>query len=330
MTTDGQDRFRKYLPKDRTFVNTIENYPYPYVIGRLCWEFPCVMPSDWVAQHRHQPNNPVTVRDWKAALDATVLKQGVFCLVFHPHGWIRNEQVVDLIDHAVTKHGKKVKFLNFREAQERLNKNLLGGQSLRTADGRDNGVRLLDLDNDGYIDVVIGNDKVRQTRLWSPKTRTWITSDFPLSLVKAGARFGVVRPDGKASLLVRNETVAGAWHFKDGKWVEETKPARWSGSCRGGRSSPSEKGRDRGVRLRDLDGDGRCELIVSNDKEQAIFRWTEKELEASCPSRCRKARRSSMRRAKTTACASWTSTRTAMTMCFSPMRIAIRCICSPR
>src|SRR5437763_1945504 len=27
---DGRERFRKYLPKDRTFVNTIENYPYPY------------------------------------------------------------------------------------------------------------------------------------------------------------------------------------------------------------------------------------------------------------------------------------------------------------
>ena len=63
----------------------------------------------------------------KAALDCVVLKQGVFNLVFHPHGWIKNEQVVELIDHAVKKHGKKVKFLNFREAQERLNKNLLAG-----------------------------------------------------------------------------------------------------------------------------------------------------------------------------------------------------------
>jgi putative membrane-bound dehydrogenase-like protein len=272
---DGQDRFRKYLPKDRTFVNTIENYPYPYVLGRLCWEFPCVMPSDWVAQHRHQSNNPVTVRDWKAALDAIVLKRGVFCLVFHPHGWIRNEQVVDFIDYAVTKHGKKVKFLTFHEAQERLNKHLLGGQALRAADGGDNGVRLLDLDNDGYLDVVIGNDKVKQTRRWSPKTRTWITSDFPLSLVKAGARFGVVRSNGNASVLVRNETVAGAWHFIDGKWVEDNTLLAGL-EVEGRKLLTSEKGRDRGVRLRDLDGDGRCELIVSNDTEQAVFRWTEK------------------------------------------------------
>src|SRR6185312_14553240 len=142
-----------------------EDYPYPYVIGRLCWEFPCVTPSDWSAQHLQRPNNPQTVRDWKAALDCTVIKKGVFCLVFHPHGWIKNDQIVELIDHAVAKHGKKVKFLTFREGYERMTKNALGGHPLRAADGGDNGVRLHDLNGDGYLDVVIGNDKVKQTRV---------------------------------------------------------------------------------------------------------------------------------------------------------------------
>src|SRR5262249_14063474 len=41
---DEKERFKKYLPADRDFVNYIENYPYPYVIDRLCWEFPCVIP----------------------------------------------------------------------------------------------------------------------------------------------------------------------------------------------------------------------------------------------------------------------------------------------
>ena len=128
---DGKERFRKYIPFP-SFVNTIENYPYPYVIGGVCWEFPCIVPSDWEGQNIQKPNNPKTLEDMKAALDCVVLKQGVFNLVFHPHGWIKSEQVVELIDHAVKKHGKKVKFLNFREAQERLNKNLLGDNPLRT------------------------------------------------------------------------------------------------------------------------------------------------------------------------------------------------------
>ena len=142
----SQEIFRKYLPF-KSFVTTIEDYPYPYVIGRLCWEFPCVVPSDWSAQNLQKPNNPQTVRRLGSGPSTRrSIKQGVFTLIFHPHKWIKSEQIVELIDHAVAKHGKKVKFLNFREAQERLNKNLLAGQPLRTADGGDNGVRLLDLE----------------------------------------------------------------------------------------------------------------------------------------------------------------------------------------
>ena len=127
--------FRKYIPFP-SFVNTIENYPYPYVIGRMCWEFPCIVPSDWEGQNLHKPNSPRTLEDLKAALDGVVLKKGVFNFVFHPHGWIRSEQVVELVDYAVKKHGRKVKFLTFKEALDRLNKNLLKGKSLRRADGK--------------------------------------------------------------------------------------------------------------------------------------------------------------------------------------------------
>src|SRR5262249_25236667 len=152
-----------------SFVNTIEDYPYPYVIGRLCWEFPCATPSDWQAQHLHGPNNPATARAWKALLDPPALKQGTLNPGFQLPCWSPDKTNVDLIDHADKKYGKKVKFLTFRECLERLNKNLLGGQPLRDPKtGRDNGVRLLDVNNDGYMDVVIGNEKVKQTRVWSP------------------------------------------------------------------------------------------------------------------------------------------------------------------
>ncbi|HJT36140.1 MAG TPA: polysaccharide deacetylase family protein, partial [Pirellulales bacterium] len=239
----GHSRFLKYAPFDRTFVNRIDDYPYPFVISRLCWEFPCVAPSDWSAQHLQKPNNPLTVTDLQRAIDATVIKQGVFDLVFHPHGWIRAEQVNELIDYAATKYGKRVKFLTFREALERLNKNLLAGQPLRdsarhtrTADPRsgfDGGVRLLDLNNDGFLDVVIGNSAVRLTRVWSPEQRRWLTGDFPIRLVApvpdgapqdAGARFGI-GPKGRVFLLANNsawaESERGLWRFDGEKWSHD-------------------------------------------------------------------------------------------------------------
>src|SRR5205085_1069612 len=115
---------------------------------------------------------------WKAALDATVIKQGVFPLVFHPHGWSKPEQFIDLIDYAEKKYGKKVKFLTFREAQERLNKNMLDRHPLRIPKtGAENGVVLMDYDRDGYLDVLIDDKEDLQVRSWArtEKGRAWTT-----------------------------------------------------------------------------------------------------------------------------------------------------------
>ncbi len=275
---DGRDRVRKYVPADRSFVNTIEDYPYPYVIAGKCWEFPCVVPSDWEANHLLGPANPVMLRDWKFALDAIVKKQGTFNLVFHPHGWSRSEQIVDLIDYAVTKYGKKVKFLTFREALERLNKNLLGGVPLRDPKtGEDNGVRVLDVNNDGFMDVVIGNENVHQTRLWSPKTQSWALTDFPADIsgsvmlkgqpvgrFEMGGVFGILRRDGFASFIW--DIGSGGWHFDGRCWVEDKALAQ---------GLPIKEHRDFSTRfLRDIDGDGRCELFVSYGGMVWIYRWS--------------------------------------------------------
>ncbi len=288
---DGRDKFHKYFPAEtnavtklglKWFGTTIENHPYPYVIGKLCWEFPAMAPSDWEAHNTHGPNNSVTVADWKTALDATVLKQGTFTFIFHPHGWIRSEQLVEFIDYAVTKYAGKVKFLNFREAQEKLDKHLLSGQPLRAPNGQDNGVRLVDLNNDGCLDVVIGNEHVRKTRLWDAKEKKWTEADFPVPLVasdkegnrnETGVRFGVTSPDGNVSMLIRNESVAGAWHFNDSRWVQDSSLLTGF-ELDGEPIFTSRQGRDLGVRFRDIDRDGRCELIVSNEKQNAIFTWS--------------------------------------------------------
>ena len=278
---DGRERFRKYVPTDRVMANLIEDYPFPYVIGRLCWEVSPLMPSDWDAQHLNGKCSPTTVRDLKAAVDATVVKRGIFSLCHHAHGWIRNDQIVEVIDYADKKYGGKVKFLNFREVLKRINHNLLGGQPLRADDGGDNGVRLLDVNQDGYMDVVIGNDQVRQTRLWSPRSGAWMAADFPVSIVRVdgkgsrrttGVRFGVLQKSGYASVLIRNDETAGLWHFDGRHWADDSQGL--DGLHLDGPVLTNASGRDRGARLRDLDLDGVCEIVVGNESQQGVFRWS--------------------------------------------------------
>jgi putative membrane-bound dehydrogenase-like protein len=258
---DGRERFRKYIPFP-SFVNTIENYPYPFVIGRRCWEFPCIVPSDWEGNHVHKPANAKTLADLKAALDCVVIKRGVFNLVFHPYGWITSEQVVELIDHAVTKHGKKIKFLNFREALERLNKNLLDGKPIRSADQGDAVWQILDMDDDGYMDVAISTDQENKTRTWSPTDLAWNSwnASGEVPSPRRAARFKDLRthfsfiPDPvEHTGLPRLVFTLDNRHSKTTTEIFGIKPP-WQ-------------------RLdRDIDGDGITEIIIGSKRDSAVFK----------------------------------------------------------
>lgn len=313
---DGREKFRKHIPKGMkrngvaqdNFVNWIENYPYPYVINGLCWEFPCMVPSDWEAQFLQQPNNPKTVEDMKTALDITVLKKGVFNLVFHPHGWIKAEQVVELIDHAVAKHGKKVKFLNFREAYSRLNENLLAGQSMRSDKGWNGGVRLLDLNDDGYQDVVIGNESRRLTRIWQPRSQSWRESTFPVRL-GIGTQFTHVRDDGHVSLVsptlegavkghpvITDKVTEHAWYFDGKEWLKDdflqslivfSRNLRFTPMERNDASGPVLPPGIRSWKFHDIDHDGRCEVIIAWQEflEDVVIEYGDTKINGVAPQR---------------------------------------------
>ena len=284
LDADGREKFRKYFPAEtnaitrvslKNYAGYIEDYPYPYVVGKLCWQFPCMVPSDWEAFNLFGPTNATLLADWKAALDAVVLKQGVFTFVFHPHGWSSPQQFVEFIDYAVKKHGKKVKFLTFKEAQERLDKNLLAGQPLRVTEGKDYGVRLLDLDNDGFMDVTINNAQGTWTRFWNARSSTWGQTAFPPWPVQK--QFGVLTPDGHAALFqalwVSKPNVLrwNAWIFNGVVWEIR---AEFLNGLDSTNAPPLTYPSSTGVRLRDVDRDGICELIVGNESQNAVFAWS--------------------------------------------------------
>lgn len=263
---DGRMRFAKYFPAEKTFVNTIEDYPYPYVINRLCWEFPCMTPSDWQAQQLNKPNNPKTLEDWKAALDCTVIKQGVFTAVFHPHGWIKNEQIVDFIDYAQTKYGKRVKFLNFPEALARLNKNLLAGQPLRDPrTAEDNGMRLFDAGGSSVFRVVVAKNK--PDRVWHEVTMQWEVRD--------DTNYGRFLESDSARRILIEEKSCFVRVSQGGKLVEEMHfgpaPRKLPFSLPEGARLPSKHGEDTGLRFVDLDGDGKLDVIFSDENGYGVY-----------------------------------------------------------
>ncbi|NBR85146.1 MAG: dehydrogenase [Proteobacteria bacterium] len=256
-----------------------------------------MVPSDWEAFNARGPTNAATVADWQLALDAVVRAQGAFTFIFHPHGWIRADQIIQFIDHAERTHGKKVKFLTFKEAVERLNKNLLGGVPIRGTSyfggqiripHHLSQVRVLDLKNDGHMSVVVGKWRGdTKTRIWQQPEQKWHELNTPDGLAFYGG--GVTEThwgtaiSNNASMVFRR---IWSYDFDDrdtfvyeaNSWLKPLNQAgaefrRMNDLYGYAQHHPVETG----IRFRDFDRDGRCELLVSNDKQNVIFAWSDTE-----------------------------------------------------
>lgn len=277
-------RFGKYFPAElkppqkiamKDYAGYVDDYPYPYVVGKLCWEFPCMVPSDWEAFNVLGAKSATMLEDWKAALDWTVEKQGTMTTVLHPHGWSAPEQWVEFIDYAEKKFGKRVKFLTFPEAVERLEINVLAGWPLRNPkNGQDNGVRLLDVDGDGYMDALTSRGDDDITRLWRPKEGRWHEVETPFSMalpkgdaeqVDMGGRFGIIRRDGEPTFMITADSITD-WTWTGNEWSPKGSYMR---GLVGVLKLPPH-GTDSGVRLRDFDADGVCEVLANRD----VYEWS--------------------------------------------------------
>jgi hypothetical protein len=169
-----------------------------------------------------------------------------------------------------------------------LNENLLGGQTLRVDRwGENDGVQLVDLNGDGFMDVVHRpfKEELPTNRIWSAKTRKFEFTAFPApwtysslaAMSEVDVEFGVVTSDGITSFLVKaaptmpilgkpKDVYSGVWHFDDGSW---TRDEAMTGSIKTLDVPLTSSRHGPGLRLLDVDGDGRCEIVT----DTAIVHW---------------------------------------------------------
>jgi len=251
---DGTPRFARFItgiPFTKKFVNYVDSHPYPYVINRRIWELPAIIPGDAHGVHAHGRNNDETVEDWKRALDIIVARQGVMTICFHPHGYIRSEQLVAFVDYADETYGKKIKFLNCGEILDRITKNAGLGEPLIDREGGDNGVRYLDANADGFMDVLIANSNKRVSRVWNPDERRFDDAPFPLERLDSKTHFFTADRNGSAGMAREAQGGLDAWRFEKSRWVA-------SEMVRG----VEAKGL---IRFRDFNGDGVSDIVAGRE-----------------------------------------------------------------
>ncbi|HSI61531.1 MAG TPA: PVC-type heme-binding CxxCH protein, partial [Candidatus Saccharimonadia bacterium] len=163
-----------------------------------------------------------------------VQKKGMMNLCIHPHGWIQASQMVEFIQYAHEKYGSRVKFLSMRDAGEKLAKldiskhqqpsrkipetPLPDGVTIVNAQGRDNGVRFVDLNGDGYNDIVFSNAERYGVYVYNPTEKKNVDWRLGWTFVMREGKAGdanslpqIVRADG---------TNNGVWFKHGSMWVQ--------------------------------------------------------------------------------------------------------------
>ena len=135
---------------------------------------------------------------------------------------------------------------------------------------------IVDVNGDGGLDVIAVHGTSAETHLWSPRDKSWSRVGFPVVSGARGVRWGVVERGGPVTILVRSIGVTGAWQFVDGQWHSADQLTAGL-EVDGRRLLTGSAQRDRGVRLCDLNGDGRCELIAGGTERRGILRWSDRQ-----------------------------------------------------
>jgi hypothetical protein len=262
---DGTHRFASRIsgiPYTKTFVNYVEDYPYPYVINNRLWELPAIIPGDAHGVHAYGRRSDKTIEDWKRALDITVAKQGVMTICFHPHGYIDAEQIVALIDYAVASYGKKIKFLNCREVLKRIEKNTVADFPIGDPATKLHSSRYLDIDGDHHIDILLFKQHFIRGRIWNPSNRSYADYDFFLKHPANDLHFFTADRRGNAGFAQLFQGKLHTWRFRDGRFLEA--------------STLKNIGSPKRLHFRDLNGDGVSDIIADKNAflSNKILRWT--------------------------------------------------------